>query len=155
MDEMPLPSPTSDIEAQYDSRIRLSCQNSRKSTASLSTLTEQGTQLQSPPQHDHDSADESTNSNQPSTLDVDSHCSKKYKPVATEEDGPNHIEFKKRGIEAFTIITDSASITLPLALAVFVMVLWHLDGREANMGTYIHWENAKLPKFTRHYCALE
>ncbi|KAF9880257.1 hypothetical protein CkaCkLH20_02211 [Colletotrichum karsti] len=65
-----------------------------------------------------------------------------YVRVAHDEDVGTPSEYPKQKATIFTILTDFASILLPLGFLGVVIVLWRLDGTPATVGSEEMWRNA-------------
>ena len=65
-----------------------------------------------------------------------------YKAVAAEDASASHVQRPTRKIKMTTILTDCIVILLPLALVVFVALVWSKRDSRVNEEDFTSWENA-------------
>ncbi|KAL0940025.1 uncharacterized protein CTRU02_206635 [Colletotrichum truncatum] len=63
-----------------------------------------------------------------------------YKPVAVD-DGIPRVEYPRRKVEISTISADIIMVSLPLAMVIFVAMIWHMNGFQVNQGWYDDLQN--------------
>ncbi|KAF6802924.1 hypothetical protein CSOJ01_11249 [Colletotrichum sojae] len=65
-----------------------------------------------------------------------------YSAVAIDDDATPRIEYPGRKLDIPTILTDLAAVALPLAMVVYVVALWRLDGAHVVEDSHGSWLNA-------------